>query len=233
MPKIIGSNLAEHRAQTRNKLFSALSRLMADQSFESITMAQIAQQAGVGRTAVYNHFPDKETLLLGYITEVTRSYAKQIAASLENTTDPVQQLRIYCEAQLRLNATNHLTSGISLRNVVSSDTAMQLSAHASIVEDMLRSILRDAMQQGVIAEGRTEPKVRLIHATLSAGIAAREPHEYAGTIIETEEFILRGLGAKFEPASRERYMHLVELAKDDLKCSALESRKVSICPVAH
>ncbi|MBV7363241.1 TetR/AcrR family transcriptional regulator [Actinomycetaceae bacterium TAE3-ERU4] len=233
MPKIIGSNLAEHREQTRSKLFAALAGLLNEQGFEAITMAQIAARAEVGRTAVYNHFPDKESLLLAYITEVTRRYAKQISSSLENVTDPIDRIRIYVEAQLRLNATTNLSSGITLRNAVSSQTAMELSAHASIVEDILRSILRDAMREGLIAEGRTEPLVRLIHATLTAGIVAREAHEYAGTIIETEEYILRALGAKVSPTSRERYMQLVEIARQDLANSNSDVRKASICPVMH
>ena len=52
MPKIIGESLASHRELTRARLFEALGSLMGEQSFESITMSQIAERAGVGRTAV-------------------------------------------------------------------------------------------------------------------------------------------------------------------------------------
>jgi len=75
MPKIIGGSLREHREQTRDKLFDALSSLMADQRFESITLADIATTAGVGRTAVYNHFADKETLLVEFVAHETHEYA--------------------------------------------------------------------------------------------------------------------------------------------------------------
>ena len=52
MPKIIGESLASHRELTRTRLFEALGSLMAEQAFESITMSQIAERAGVGRAAV-------------------------------------------------------------------------------------------------------------------------------------------------------------------------------------
>ncbi|HLR55191.1 MAG TPA: helix-turn-helix domain-containing protein, partial [Actinomycetales bacterium] len=58
MPRIEAESLSEHRAQVRARLFDALSRLMHDRGFEAITMADIAAEAGVGRTAVYNHFAD-------------------------------------------------------------------------------------------------------------------------------------------------------------------------------
>ncbi|OKL46597.1 hypothetical protein BSR29_07175 [Boudabousia liubingyangii] len=233
MPKIIGSNLEEHRAQTRNKLFDALAQLLDEKGFEAITMSEIAATAQIGRTAIYNHFADKESLLLGYITEVTRQYAKQISEALAPIEDPIERIRMYVESQLRLNATTHLTTGTSLRSAVTPETAMELSAHATIVEDMLRSILRDAMRQGVIAEGRTETLVRLVHATLTAGIVSREPHDYAGTIIETEEFILRALGAEVPPTDRARYQALVEAAKQDLEQARPQARTSSICPVVH
>ena len=52
MPKIIGDSLENHRALTRHKLFDALGGLLAEQSFDTITMSQIASRANVGRTAV-------------------------------------------------------------------------------------------------------------------------------------------------------------------------------------
>ncbi|HEY5555152.1 MAG TPA: helix-turn-helix domain-containing protein, partial [Cellulomonas sp.] len=69
MPKIIGGSLHEHREQTRRRLFAALSALMADRGFDVITLADVAAAADIGRTAVYNHFPDKESLLVAFITD--------------------------------------------------------------------------------------------------------------------------------------------------------------------
>ena len=67
MPKILGSSLAEHRERTRTALFQALSELMSQRSFDKITLSDVANHAGVGRTAVYNHFVDKEDLLLAFM----------------------------------------------------------------------------------------------------------------------------------------------------------------------
>ena len=57
MPKIIGTTLADHRELTRRRLFNALGALLAEEPFDAITMSRIAQKAGVGRTAVRNHWP--------------------------------------------------------------------------------------------------------------------------------------------------------------------------------
>ena len=103
MPKIIGGSLREHREQTRRRLFDALSSLMADRGFDTITLADIATTAGVGRTAVYNHFADKEALLVAFIADETDRYATLLQRRLDEIDDPVEQLRQYVRAQVRLD----------------------------------------------------------------------------------------------------------------------------------
>ena len=55
MPKIIGGSLHEHREQTRQKLFAALSALMADQGFDAITLAEIASELYLSVHTVKSH----------------------------------------------------------------------------------------------------------------------------------------------------------------------------------
>src|SRR6187549_324632 len=119
MPKIIGGSLHEHREQTRQKLFAALSTLMAEQGFDAITLAEIAQAAGVGRTAVYNHFPDKEALLLGFITH--------------DIDDPVEQLRTYVRQQTQLKRVYHVAPGPELRSVLSRTAQQRVREHVVVV----------------------------------------------------------------------------------------------------
>jgi len=54
---------------TRARLVEAAAVLTEKQGFESTSMAQIAQQAGVATSTLYHHFPDKRTLLLALIEE--------------------------------------------------------------------------------------------------------------------------------------------------------------------
>src|SRR6478735_4178570 len=141
MPKIIGGSLHEHREQTRQKLFAALSTLMADQGFDAITLAEIASAAGVGRTAVYNHFPDKESLLLGFITHETEQYAATLQRSLDDIDDPTEQLQMYVRQQAALTRVYHLAPGPELRSVLSRGTQQRVREHVVVVEQILRRIL--------------------------------------------------------------------------------------------
>ena len=198
MPKIIGESLASHRELTRARLFEALGTLMGEQSFESITMSQIAERAGVGRTAVYNHFADKEVLLLAYMREVTTEFARVLTRCLEAEPDPLMRLRIYIRSHLQMIGRYHVKAGMGLRRHMSGRGASHLHDHAGLVGEVLIGILDEAMDRGLIAEQNTLGAVHLIHATLQGQRLPKDPVHRESALVLVETFILRGLGASEE-----------------------------------
>lgn len=198
MPKIIGESLASHRELTRARLFEALGSLMGEQSFESITMSQIAERAGVGRTAVYNHFADKEVLLLAYMREVTSEFARILTQRLDAEPDPLMRLRIYVRSHLQMIGRYHVKAGMGLRRQMSGQGASHLHDHAGIVGELLIGILDEAMERGLIVEQNTLGAVHLIHATLQGQRLPRDPEHRESALTLVETFILRGLGASEE-----------------------------------
>lgn len=198
MPKIIGESLASHRELTRARLFEALGSLMGEQSFESITMSQIAERAGVGRTAVYNHFADKEVLLLAYMREVTGEFARVLTQRLEAEPDPLMRLRIYIRSHLQMIGRYHVKAGMSLRRHMSGQGASHLHDHAGVVGEVLIGILDEAMERGLIAQQNTLGAVHLIHATLQGQRLPQDPEHRESAVTLVETFILRGLGASEE-----------------------------------
>ena len=150
MPKIMGSSLAEHRERTRTALFDALSELMTKRSFDKITLSDVAAHAGVGRTAVYNHFADKEDLLLAFMEHETARYAEELSAALAGVEDPIDRLRVYVRQQALIKRHFHFPSSGPLANSVSRGTAGRLRAHAGLMAQMLAQILTDAVATGAM-----------------------------------------------------------------------------------
>ncbi|HEY3436229.1 MAG TPA: TetR/AcrR family transcriptional regulator [Actinotalea sp.] len=196
MPKIIGGSLAEHREQTRRKLFTALTALMAERGFDAITLADIAGAAGIGRTAVYNHVADKEALLLAFITHETEQYVATLERALEGVTDPVEQLRTYIRQHAQLKRVFHLAPGADLRTVLSPGTQARLRDHAVVVEEVLRRILTTGIAAGAFTDQPIGTTVPLINACLySRGIPDDGPGR-AQAVAATEAFVLRAVGAR-------------------------------------
>lgn len=205
MPKIIGDSLADHRELTRTRLFEALGELMTEQPFESITMSQIASRAHVGRTAVYNHFADKEVLLLAFIRRITTQFSAKLDEALSGLDDPVAQLRMYIRAHLEMTTRYHLGNGFNLRTQVSQENSAHLHDHATIVGNTLLGILSRAMEQGKIPMQNPHALIPLVHACLAGNRLPDDPQAREATVSTVQNFILRGLGVQgitAQPAAR-------------------------------
>jgi len=202
MPKIIGGSLHEHREQTRQKLFTALSTLMEDRGFDAITLADIAAAAGVGRTAVYNHFADKESLLVAFITDETEQYVATLERSLVDVEDPTEQLRAYVRAQAQLKRVYHLAPGPDLRSVLSRATQQRVREHVMLVEQILRRILRAGIETGAFAEQDIDTTVPLVNACLSSrSVPEVDGPDRDRAIESTLAFVLRAVGARHMAAA--------------------------------
>jgi len=200
MPKIIGGSLHEHREQTRLKLFAALAELMAERGFDAITLADIASAAGIGRTAVYNHFADKEAMLLGFIMHETEQYVVALEHELDGIDDPTEKLRTYIRAQSRLKRDYHLVSGADLRSVLSRGTQQRVREHVIMLEQVLRRILAAGIDSGAFPAQDLGTSVALVNACLTRTLPPDgEAREQA--IESTVTFVLRAVGADPELAA--------------------------------
>lgn len=203
MPKIIGASLAEHRAQVRHRLFSALSTLMETEGFDAITFADIAAAAGVGRTAVYNHFPDKEALLLGFIEHETTSYVATLERAIAAVQDPEDQLRVYVDQQIQLKRVYHLAPGPDLRTVVSRATMARLRDHIDQVELLLRRILTLGIASGRFPDQDLDTVVPLVNSCLAGRSVPDSGPSRERAIEATVAFVLRAVGADIDGAAEQ------------------------------
>ena len=78
--------------RTRESLRQALLSLLAEQSFESVSVHEIAERAGVNRVTFYDHFTDKFALLGDIIAESFRERLRLRAASAPEGGCPLRPL---------------------------------------------------------------------------------------------------------------------------------------------
>lgn len=189
MPKIIGGSLEEHRERTREKIFAALNELLRTHEFETVTFSGIATAAEVGRTAMYNHFPDKETLLVEYALHETSDYITRLRDGIGGATSPRQAVLQYVRTQLELSVSFHMPHSMS-RHALSARTAERMREHVTMIEDVLRRIVAQGIACGdFAADLDIDATVRIINGMLVGSTARRSSRP------ALEAFVLRGLGA--------------------------------------
>lgn len=198
MPKVVGGTLAAHREHVTAKVFAALRDLLYERGYDALTLADVARSAGMARTAIYNYFPDKESLLLGYAEQETATYLVRLDAELRRIDNPVDQLRAYLRLQLEYFAGNHLPPGPALRLLLPEAAAEQVLAHVDQVEERLHDIVRAGRDRRYLYADDLDATVAMISACISrASLVSPDTTPLEQTIASTESFVLRAVGARF------------------------------------
>lgn len=194
MPKITGGSIAAHRQQTRERIFAALAQLMYERGYDAVTLADVAATAGMSRTSIYNYFPDKDSLVVGYAEHETARYVSELRQTLRTVEDPVDRLRTYIDQQLRYVATNHLPPGAALRVVLPDEAYQRVLEHVGVLEDVLHQILEDGAALGVMPAD-VDAVMPLVTACINRRVGdGLDPSTLDAHIAVTEAFVLRALG---------------------------------------
>lgn len=148
MPRITAATVAEHRAQVRQRLLDAWGRLLAERSHEDVTLADLAAASGVGRTAIYNYFPDKDAVLLAYVTNQIEAFLTDLRPELDAAGTASERLRIFIRHHLVDFATRPLPAGPPLSAVVGDKAYAVLSRHTSPLQDVLQEVIEGGVAGG-------------------------------------------------------------------------------------
>lgn len=162
----MGDSLAEHRAEVRAKVFAAFSELMTERGYDAITLSDVALRAGVGRTALYNHFRDKEAVVVALAAHETATYVESTRRAIAGTADPTLALRTYVVHHIGRQGETHFGFGPELTAVLSPEALTQMRGHVVEVEAVLVGILEQGIASGAFRIDHVPTAVQLVHACL-------------------------------------------------------------------
>ncbi|WP_290059946.1 TetR/AcrR family transcriptional regulator [Amycolatopsis solani] len=196
MPKILGESLEAHRREVRTRVFDVLRAQLYERGFDAITLAGVAAAAGVGRTALYNHFPDKESLLVAFVEDEAARYVTRLTEAVEARADPADQLATFVRLQLRVLAEYHMPPGTALASALAPAAYRRISAHADPITDRLRAILAGGVDLGRWPAEDPDVLIPMITAALGNRTLVDGPPEQLEDVIEASvRFVLRAVGA--------------------------------------
>ncbi len=195
MPKIVGS-MAEHRQIMRSRIFQAMTDLVAERGYDAISLADIAAAAGVGRTTFYNHFQDKQTLLVDVVTHETESYLTEMRKALADIDEPVLALRTYVRQQLVLTGVFRMVPVSDLRSILSRAVLDKIDEQLAAVETLLRDILAEGIRRGDFPDQDLDTSVTIITTGLQGvRLDDASPEQHRRTLEAAQELVLRAVGA--------------------------------------
>ena len=137
----------------RIKIMNALSTLMRNKDFHSITTAEIAATAGVTEGLIYKYFKDKKDLLYQVLDDHFHSFHDHIIQKVESVPSTVDKLSIIIATTLKSYAANRVFAKILLLEVRNSPHYFDSDAY-QMVKKYAATILK------IIHEGLASGELR-------------------------------------------------------------------------
>ncbi|GGO71371.1 TetR/AcrR family transcriptional regulator [Nonomuraea cavernae] len=196
MPRISAATIGEHRAQTRDRILLAVSRLSRAQGIDSISMTDVASEAGITRTVLYNYYPDKAALLLAFTERVTHYFIESYERELPAGASPADRLRAFVRLQLAGLVAHPHPGAADLSAALGPDAYQRLAEHVAPMHRILVEILEGGVASGDFQVAEVAATARMIFAVIGA---ERLPLINGTVSVEKADelvsgFVLRALG---------------------------------------
>lgn len=145
VPKLWTDTMEAHRHAVREAILDATASLVAEHGLRSVTMSQIAAEAGIGRATLYKYFADVDVVLRAW-------HQRQIGVHLEALADVRDQVE---SAHDRLEAVLEAYALISHESHGHHDTELEALLHGDEHVARARHHVRDLIGELISEAGKT------------------------------------------------------------------------------
>ncbi|MFH1153459.1 MAG: TetR/AcrR family transcriptional regulator [Pseudomonadota bacterium] len=130
----------------RTNIMKALTTLLADNDFHSITTASIAREAGVTEGLIYKYFKDKKDLLYQVLGDNFSLFYDHVAQKLPQNKTCVQKLKTIIRTTIKAYVNNRVFARIILLEVRNSPDYFDCPAYDMV--KLYSSTILDLIRQG-------------------------------------------------------------------------------------
>jgi AcrR family transcriptional regulator len=144
------------KERTRREIYDAAMRLFARAGFGAVTIADICEEADVGRGTFFLHFPTKSALLLEFNQRVADDFRETLA---EPRTSAREELCALVERMsVELVAQAEIMTAMLAEFFASPEALAAASEHGTALPELVGEIIRRGQERGEFS-GRLDPRL--------------------------------------------------------------------------
>ncbi len=200
MPRIRAENIEAHKLKTRREILEATRDLLAEIGSADISLGEVAHEAGIGRTTLYEYFRDKDDLIASLVEEHLPGVIDDLIARLD-ATQGTERLVELAKATVHFVVSDPVLGLILHRELPRLSAHAQeriRSAHSELAQDMVGAY-RVSVERGELRPMAFDIAGRFMQDTMMSAarvlISAEDPEErYPEVAVELERFLIGGLG---------------------------------------
>lgn len=202
MPRIRAENIAAHKALTRRQILDSARQNFLEFGYTDTSLGDIAMDADIGRTTLYEYFTDKEAVLIELVNEELPSLVEDIVQGIPEGLTAKENLGELVLRHLEFIADDSNLGTMLMR--ASNQLTAEAQAQIRLAHGSLEEAISDAYAAGAESgDFRSMDPVlagELINAiTMYAARSLIRSSDPKGKVHETIDFILEflfeGLGA--------------------------------------
>ncbi|HEY0189407.1 MAG TPA: helix-turn-helix domain-containing protein [Cellulomonas sp.] len=162
----------------RERLVAAAVQLFAEHGYDNVTVAQIAERAGLARSSFFRHFPDKKDVLSAGQQTMTRLLVEGIAAAPADATPLAAVGEGLRRASTMMNPRSR-ELGPVLRDLIAS--SVELQERNTLKQAGLTAAMADALRERGAPDGVATLSAELgglaFRAAYAAWVAAEDDQD--------------------------------------------------------
>ena len=168
MPRIETETLAQHRDWRRNQLIEAAASIALESGGAAVTVAAVAQRAGLSRTSVYEYFGSSADLVADLVLEELKNFAQYLQEAVSQTDQPVDNIHAWIESALTYIADGrHLLAKALNASSLPQEGSMAIgAAHrallAPLVSGLTAMVIKDTQRALLFIQAITDASTKRI-----------------------------------------------------------------------
>jgi AcrR family transcriptional regulator len=139
VPKLWNETIEAHRREVREVTLDTTAALVAKHGLRSVTMSQIAAEAGIGRATLYKYFSDVEAILVAWHERQVTGHLEFLAEVRDRAGPAGDRLEAVLEAYALISHEHHGTELAAL---------LHRGEHVARAQQQLRDFIRDLLTEG-------------------------------------------------------------------------------------
>ena len=198
MPKIVD------KSEKRSMILESAIRILARKGYKNTRVAEIAEEAGIGKGTIYEYFENKNDILTASFQAFMSEIQSVITRKLQGISDPLERLRAYFSAWMEIFDGRHIevmeimldfwAEGVRTKQA---GGLFDLTAVYHEYRSFLADLLRECMDHGKIiqtdAVETASVFIGAVDGILIQWILDRDDFDLKRAYQRLGEIILRGL----------------------------------------
>ena len=142
MPRIETETLAQHRDWRRNQLIEAAAGIALESGGSAVTVAAVAQRAGLSRTSVYEYFGSSTDLIADLVLEELNNFAHYLRDAVSDTEQPIESIAAWIQSALTYIADGRhlLAKALNATSLPQERTAAIGAAHRALLAPLVTGL---------------------------------------------------------------------------------------------